>query len=133
MKIEIQSRAIDLDDETRRFVRRRVDFAMGICARHIDRVLVHVSDMSIPDDAGDRSCLVRVSLHGLPGVLVESQDSNLQVAVHRAVDRAGWTVARAIMRQRRRVVANLLCESLQGDLLQGDLLQGDLRIPQRAA
>ena len=58
---------------------------------------------------------MRVRLHGLSSVTVENSDANLQVAIHRAIDRSGWTVARQIIRQHRLAMMSLLSEPLPAD------------------
>ena len=123
MKIEILGKGVEIDRDLRRFVEHRVDFALSTRADHIDSVLVHLADIGTPDDPGDKSCLVHVRLHGLADVCVENTDANLNLAVHRAVDRAGWTAARKILRQHRTVIASLF----------GEPLPGGLREPERAA
>ena len=110
MKIEIQGKGVEIDKSVRRFVSHRVDFALSLRADYIDSVLVLLADTGTPDDLGETSCLVQVKLHGITDILVENTDANLYVAVHRAVDRAGWTVSRAVMRQRRQAIASLLGE-----------------------
>ena len=115
MKIEIQGSGIEIDQNLRQLIEHRVGNALRARADHIDSVLVYLSDFSAPDDAADKRCLVQVRLHGIPDVRVEHSDRNLNVAIHRATDRAGWTVARGILRQHRKLIAALLTESLVVD------------------
>ena len=112
MNFEIQSNRIPINDELRNYVQQRIDYALSTRADYIDSVLVHVADCGIPGDPGDKACLVRVRLHGIPDVHVENFDENLYVAIHRAVDRAGWTVARRIARQHRQTIEHMLSDSL---------------------
>ena len=108
MRMEIQGNGIEINDSLRRFVSHRADLALRARADHIDSVVVHVADHGVDDDAAEKSCLIQVRLHGLPDVTIESTDANLYVAVHLAVDRAGWTVARTILRQHRKLVHALI-------------------------
>ena len=110
MKIETCGSNLTIDENIRRFVRHRVEFALSSRTEYIDSVLVHLFDIDNPDNSEEKRCLVQVRLHGLPDVWVKISDANLYVAIHRAVDRAGWTVARRIMRQHRLVIASLSSE-----------------------
>ena len=123
MKIETCGSDLTIDQNIRRFVRHRVEFALSTRAEYIDSVLVHLFDIESADSSEQKRCLVQVRLHGLRDVWVKCADVNLYVAIHRAVDRTGWTVARRIMRQHRLVIASLLSE--------GHLNVG--REPERAA
>ena len=115
MRIEIQGSGIEFDDKVRHFTRHRVDFAMSARAEHIDNVQVHLSDTGAPGDNGEMQCLVQVRLHGMPHVIAENRDPNLYIAIHRAVDRAGWIAARNIVRQQRKAIATLLDERRLSD------------------
>ena len=113
MKCEIQGSGVEIDQDVRQFVSQRIDSALGRRSDHIVSVLVHLGDTGSVEDAGDKSCLVQVRLHGIADIRVESTDADLYIASHRAVDRAGWSAARGILRQQRKVIASLLNEPEQ--------------------
>ena len=110
MNIDIQTSGISASAGLRRFVRRRVDFAFSTRSDQIVRILVRLADVNGPRGGDDKSCLVQVRIPGQPDVVVENVESNLYVAIHRAIDRAGWTTARKLERQRRRARARLIIE-----------------------
>ncbi len=110
MNIDIQTSGISASAGLRRFVRRRVDFAFSTRSDQIVRILVRLADVNGPRGGDDKSCLVQVRIPGQPDVIVENVESNLYVAIHRAIDRAGWTTARKLERQRRRARARLIIE-----------------------
>ena len=51
-------------------------------------------------DRGRIACGVRITLTGAPEVLIEDTEADLYVAIDRAADRAGRTVARRLERSR---------------------------------
>ena len=102
MNIELQVDLIAQEKELRHFVQGRVDYALGRHRHQIACVRVRVGAVYEPQDLKDKGCQVQVSLPGHSDIVVENQDSNIYIAVHRAVDRAGWTVARCLERSRRR-------------------------------
>ena len=120
MRIEIQGSGSEIDGKVRHFTSHRVDFALGARAEHIENVLVHLSDTDVSGDSGDKHCLVQVRLHGMSHVLAENRDPNLYIAIHRAVDRAGWITARNIVRQQRKAISTLLDERHPSDRVQAE-------------
>ena len=115
MNIELESSDIEIHEDLRRFVRRSIDFALSTRAQHIESVLVHLSGSVAAGDFGDKSCRVQVRLNEIADVFVEARDSDLHVAIHRAVDRAGWTVARRLLRRHHNAVASMLTELRRAD------------------
>lgn len=120
MNIDIQTSGISASAGLRRFVRRRVDFAFSTRSDQIVRILVRLADVNGPRGGDDKSCLVQVRIPGQPDVIVENVESNLYVAIHRAIDRAGWTTARKLERQRRRARARLIIEQHTADRREPD-------------
>ncbi len=110
MNIDIQTSGMKASPGLRRFIRRRVDFAFSTRSDQIGRILVRLADVNGPRGGDDKSCLVQVRMPGQPDVIIENIESNLYVAIHRAIDRAGWTAARKLERQRRKVRARLIVE-----------------------
>ena len=99
MQIDIQARDFSLTDALRSHAERRLRFALTCCDDHIQRVVIRLSDINGPRGGADKRCHLRVVLDGLPDVVIEDIETNLYVAIDRAVDRAGRTVVRKIDRQ----------------------------------
>jgi len=100
MEIEIQAQDFSPSPSALDFVKRRLSFALGRVGDDLHRVTVRLSEVDDARGGVDKSCLVQVRLRNLPDVVVENRESNLRVAIHRAADRAGWTVSRRLQRQR---------------------------------
>jgi ribosomal subunit interface protein len=102
MQIDIQARHFDLTRALRVHVKRRLDFALGNRYSHIQRILVRLSDINGPRGGEDKHCRIQVVLPNLEDVVIEDTETNLYLAISRAADRAGRTVARKLARVKHR-------------------------------
>ena len=94
MRIEITTQGVNLTDATRGHVERRLYFALGRFADRVSEIHVRIADVNGPKGGVDKSCRIRVRLFGLPTVVVEQMDSDVNAAIDRSADRIGRTVAR---------------------------------------
>jgi len=99
MQIEIQARNFSLTRAMRTYIERRLGFALSRCYRHVNRILVRLSDINGPRSGNDKSCHLEVFLPG-QAVVVEDTEADLYVAINRASSRAGRTVMRQLRRRR---------------------------------
>jgi putative sigma-54 modulation protein len=93
---------VPADADLEHFVRSRVNFTLGNRRDRIIGVSIYLSALEAGENA-DKHCLVRVSLTRQPDLETEVSDSNIYVAIHRAVDRAGWEVSRRLTREWRKI------------------------------
>ncbi|MFO0817809.1 MAG: hypothetical protein U1A77_07705 [Pirellulales bacterium] len=70
-------------------------------ASHVRRVSLVISDQNGPRGGNDTRCILRVTLEGLPEVVVEETRETVEQAVGMALARAARAVARAVERRRR--------------------------------
>ena len=107
MKIGIQCRGFSLTSAIAGRVRKRLDFLLGRGINRLRRVDVTLSDLNGPRGGVDKRCLIKVSIDGLRPVVIEDIQSDLYVAIDRAVGRASRTVLRrmALDSSRRRAEA----------------------------
>jgi putative sigma-54 modulation protein len=106
MQIDIQARNFQLTNAMRGHVIRRLGFALSTKDAHIQRVKVRLSDINGPRGGEDKCCHIQVIIPHLPDVVIEDTEEDLYVAIDRAADRAGRTVARRVTRQRDNVRSN---------------------------
>jgi len=104
VNIEVKANQRSLDQNLHHFVTYRADLALSALGDQIDLVSVVVDGT---DEAGGESghrcqVMVKSSLH--PDVIVEDSHVNPYVAIHRAVDDAGWTVAGNVVSQQRSLI-----------------------------
>jgi ribosome-associated translation inhibitor RaiA len=89
---------VELDEENRALVRRKLGMKLGKFVASIERVTVRVTDANGPRGGVDHVCNVKVVLSGLPSVVVERRD----VAPHAAIDLALRAAEQAVRRRVRR-------------------------------
>lgn len=70
-------------------------------ASHVRRVALMLSDQNGPRGGKDTRCILRVSLEGLPEVVVAETQETVEQAVGGALLRASRAVARSVERRRR--------------------------------
>ena len=70
-------------------------------SENLRAIAMRLSDENGPRGGEDKLCRIQASLAGAPPVVIEDVQSNLYVAIDRAADRLGRTVARRLHRQRR--------------------------------
>ena len=92
---------VELDEENRALIRRKLGMKLGKFVASIERVTVRVTDANGPRGGVDHVCNVKVVLSGLPSVVVERRD----VAPHAAIDLALRATELAVRRNvgRRRM------------------------------
>jgi putative sigma-54 modulation protein len=100
MQIVIQSRGFALTTGLREHIDRRVRFALDWARFHALKVSVRLSDLNGPRGGEDKRCHIQVAIPGGADVLIEDTESDLYVAIDRAADRAGRTLARRAERLR---------------------------------
>ncbi len=99
MQINIQAKQFSLTEALRSHAKRRLRSTLTCCDKHIQRVIMRLSDINGPRGGEDKCCHLQVVLAGLPDVVVEDIEADMYVAIDRATDRAGRTVVRKLDRQ----------------------------------
>lgn len=102
MQLDIQAQGFDLTDGLRQHTRRRVDFTLSWATDYLRRISIRLSDQNGPRGGADKRCCISIAVPGSADVVVEDTETDLYVAIDRAVDRAGRSVARRIERHRAR-------------------------------
>lgn len=109
MKIDIQARHIELNQQLKEHIQRKLQFSLNRFERHIGGVSVGLADVNGPKGGFDKQCTIQVFLDRMEDVVVKDIQANLSVAIDRAMQRSGRSVARKInqrhkqQNQRRRV------------------------------
>jgi ribosome-associated translation inhibitor RaiA len=91
---------VEVDDETRQYIRRKLGSRLGKFATSIERVTARLRDVNGPRGGVDHECQVKVVLSGLPSVVVEEQDRSLQAAIDGAMAAATRGVRKTLQRRR---------------------------------
>jgi ribosome-associated translation inhibitor RaiA len=99
MNIEVQANSIPTNKDVHRFVNWRSDLALNPFRDQIGQVSVFVDNTSESAKGKEMCCRVVIRPNAHPDVVVENTDANLYVAIHKAVDYAGWALASSLVRQ----------------------------------
>jgi ribosome-associated translation inhibitor RaiA len=91
---------VDLDEDNRALIRRKLGMKLGKFAVSIERVTVRVSDTNGPRGGIDQVCNVKVVLTGLPSVVIERRDVALHAAIDVALRATEQAVRRSVNRRR---------------------------------
>jgi ribosomal subunit interface protein len=98
--VNIRAMDIEVDDETRGYVRRKLGRKLGKFAMSIERVSVRLRDVNGPRGGIDHRCRIKVVLSGLPSVVAEGQHTSMKEAIDAAMATAERSVRRRVQRRR---------------------------------
>lgn len=98
--MDVQSQGFPLTDGLRDYLMKRLAYGLNHGDESITRVTVRLSDINGPRGGADKRCLIEVRLKAAPAVVIEDTEADLYVAIDRAAERAGRTLARRLARQR---------------------------------
>lgn len=101
MQMDIQCQGFSLTQGLGDYVRNRLAFAFSHASPAISRVAVRLADVNGPRGGADKRCLIELRLKSAPAVVIEDVETDLYLAIDRAVHRAGRTLGRRLGRQRR--------------------------------
>jgi putative sigma-54 modulation protein len=96
MELSIRSRAVNLTDELRDLVSRRVQFALDTFADHLEGTLVYLIDLNGPKGGVDKLCQITVRVRGVGDVVVRETGSSVGAALNRASRRIKYRISEAL-------------------------------------
>lgn len=89
-----------IPEEAAALLRRRLEFALGRFTSRLREVTAHVTDVNGPRGGIDKRCIVTMHFErSARPIVIEDEDTDPMVAIDRAADRAGRTVARVLARR----------------------------------
>ncbi|MCZ2150235.1 MAG: CBS domain-containing protein [Bryobacterales bacterium] len=91
---------VNLNEEGKEDIRRKLGTKLGKFAASIERVSVRVKDVNGPRGGADQLCRVKVVLSGLPSIVCEHQDRATEAAIDGALTGAERAVRKALQRGR---------------------------------
>ena len=100
MQIKIQAQGFDLTDDLREHTERHLRFALGWADDYLRQVSVHLSNENGPHGGKDQRCRIQIGFSSAPNVVIEDIEADGYVAIDRAADRAGRSVAHRLERLR---------------------------------
>jgi len=102
MKIQVNARHLAMTKELKKYVKRRLKFALGSRFDQVQRVEVTLSDINGPKGGEDKRCQMLLKIKGQTDVVIEDIQSHVYAAVDRAANRASQTVTKRLDRLRHK-------------------------------
>jgi putative sigma-54 modulation protein len=100
MNVDIQSNGLELNDELREHTLHRLQGAMAWASDDVETIHVRLSHVNRYDRCHTTRCMIQISLSHKPVVVIEDNESDLYLAVDRAVDRIERVMSRKFGRSR---------------------------------
>jgi len=98
MKPVIVAKGLKASGALRDYAVRRLDFALNRIRHNIRAVTLHISDINGPKGGIDKRCLIKLSVPGLPDIVITETAHNINAAIDRAIHRAAYAVQRLLSR-----------------------------------
>ena len=99
MRIDVQARNFPLSEDLRSYGERRLRFALACYGDHVRQAVMRLTVINDQRGGAATRCHLKLTLDGLPDVVVEDAEADLNVAIDRATERAGRTLMRKLERQ----------------------------------
>ena len=93
MKIDLHTDAADTVAELHHFAGCCASFELGTFRNRIDLVQIRLSSVKAAHSGQSKNCVIQVELGDGERVVAEADDSNPYVAIHWALERAGWAIS----------------------------------------
>jgi hypothetical protein len=98
MNLDVRPQGIEIDEEVREHLKRRLEFVLGRFSRRVERIQVFLVEQNGPRGGIDKLCRILVRVRGLQHVVVEDRDANLVPLIDRTANRMGQVVRRELGR-----------------------------------
>ena len=102
--VDLRVLGVELDQDNRYHLRRKLGMKLGKCATSIERISVRVEDVNGPRGGVDQVCRINVGLIGLPPVVVEGRSASLEGAIGAALTGVERAVRRTVQRRRMKPI-----------------------------
>lgn len=103
MRIEIHTGKFSLTHQLREHIERRILFALSWAHHNLDKVTLRIDDINGPKGGVDKSCRIQIPIAGGKPVVIEEVQSDLHIAIDRAIERAGRALSRQLARKREHI------------------------------
>src|SRR3954468_12914279 len=100
MQVFIRGKHVRFGARFRRYVERRLRFALGRFSLRIERATVRVEDVNGPRGGEDKRCRIEVRLRPGGSVFVQESGSLVRAAVANATERVARAVSRVLDRRK---------------------------------
>ena len=99
MHIEIHGLPVALSQTIQAHIEQTLQFSLNRFEQHISKVYISLSDVNGLRGGLDQQCTLQVVLTDTSDVVIKDTQTTLSLAVDRAIQRAGRSVARKVDQQ----------------------------------
>ena len=100
MRIEIRTGKFDVTEGLREHIERRIQFALSWANNSLQKISLRLDDINGPKGGIDKLCRIQIPIAGGKSIVIEEIQADLYIAIDRAVERAGRSLARKLERNR---------------------------------
>lgn len=100
MQIQIHTHQFDLTDAIKGYIEQRAAFALGWNPDGLLKINLRLADSNGSRGSMDKSCQVVLRFKGKKDLVVEDTQTDLYLAIDRALERASRSLARQLTRYR---------------------------------
>ena len=93
MKIKLKTDGADSVAELQHFAGCSASFELGTFRNRIDLVQIRLYNIEAAHSGRRKNCVIEVEMGDGERVVAEADDSNPYVAIHWALERAGWAIS----------------------------------------
>jgi putative sigma-54 modulation protein len=115
MRIDIHTGSFPLTESLRKHIEHRVRSSLSWAQQGLRNVSLRLDDLNGPKGGVDKSCRIEIPISGGTPVVIHEVQSDLYVAIDRAMNRAGHAVSRKLARKRelsnRRLFPKLIIDA----------------------
>jgi putative sigma-54 modulation protein len=102
MNIEITGRHAELSQTLKSHIQQKLQFSLNWFEQHICKIYISLADVNGPRGGVDKQCTLQLFLANMNDIVIKDTQATLSLAVDRAIQRAGRSVACKVDRQQDR-------------------------------
>jgi putative sigma-54 modulation protein len=102
MELSIRTRDVELTDDLREKVERRMEFALDTFGDHVQDALVYLMDLNGPRGGVDKLAQITVRASKIGEVAVRETGTTMQAALNRAARRLKYRLSEALRAEQTR-------------------------------
>jgi putative sigma-54 modulation protein len=100
MELELRTRQVDLVDALRGYVQRRLRFKLSRHAGRVRRLKLRLTEESVANGRTNKLCVLAAELIPSGELLITETNTDLYIAIGRAIERLGSALHHKLERQR---------------------------------
>jgi putative sigma-54 modulation protein len=101
MELSIRTRSVEITDDLRDLICRRLKFALDVFGDRVTRASVYLADVNGPRGGVDKACHLAVAVCGIGDVFVRETGFTAEAAVTLVMRRVKYLVSEALRQSQR--------------------------------